>query len=74
MGRTVHCASGERLPFDRLLIATGSEPNRLMVEGFDRPEVVTLRSVADARAIAERARPGARALCEAGQHVAERLA
>ena len=31
--RTVHCASGERFPFDRLLLATGAEPNRLDCSG-----------------------------------------
>jgi NADPH-dependent 2,4-dienoyl-CoA reductase/sulfur reductase-like enzyme/nitrite reductase/ring-hydroxylating ferredoxin subunit len=60
--RTVHCASGEEFPFNRLLIATGAEPNRLPLPGFDAPNVYTLRSVADARAIAEQARPGARAV------------
>ncbi|MGN6155093.1 MAG: FAD-dependent oxidoreductase [Sphingomicrobium sp.] len=60
--RTVHCASGENLPYDRLLIATGSEPNRLAVPGFDSDKVLTLRSIADARAIAERAKEGARAV------------
>jgi len=61
-GRIVRCASGEELPFDRLLIATGAEPNRLNVPGFDRSNVFTLRIVADARAIAEQAKPGARAV------------
>ncbi|HEX5259592.1 MAG TPA: FAD-dependent oxidoreductase, partial [Sphingomicrobium sp.] len=60
--RTVRCVSGEVLPFDRLLIATGAEPNRLTVPGFDRSNVFTLRTVADARAIAEQAKPGARAV------------
>jgi NADPH-dependent 2,4-dienoyl-CoA reductase/sulfur reductase-like enzyme/nitrite reductase/ring-hydroxylating ferredoxin subunit len=60
--RVVHCASGEQLPYDRLLIATGAEPNRLPNPGFDRPNVFTLRSVADARAIAEQARSGAHAV------------
>ena len=59
--RTVHCASGEQLPFDRLLIATGAEPNRLNVPGFDHPNAHTLRTVADARAIADQAKTGARA-------------
>lgn len=58
----VTVAAGERIPFDRLLIATGCEPNRLAVPGFDRPEVFTLRSVGDARAIADAARPGSRAV------------
>jgi NADPH-dependent 2,4-dienoyl-CoA reductase/sulfur reductase-like enzyme/nitrite reductase/ring-hydroxylating ferredoxin subunit len=60
--RVVHCASGEQVPYDRLLIATGAEPNRLPNPGFDRPNVFTLRSVADARAIAEQARSGGHAV------------
>jgi apoptosis-inducing factor 3 len=61
-GRTVRCASGDQVPFDRLLIATGGEPNKLGVPGFDRPNVHTLRTVADARAIADQAKPGASAV------------
>lgn len=60
--RTVHCASGENVPYDRLLIATGSEPNRLAAPGFDGDNVFTLRTLADARAIAEKAKGGARAV------------
>ena len=59
---TVHCASGAEFPFDRLLLATGCEPNRLTVPGFDKQNVYTLRSMADARAIAAEARPGAKAV------------
>jgi NADPH-dependent 2,4-dienoyl-CoA reductase/sulfur reductase-like enzyme/nitrite reductase/ring-hydroxylating ferredoxin subunit len=59
--RTVRCASGEELPYDRLLIATGALPNRLDKPGLDRPNVHVLRSVADARALAEHATAGARA-------------
>lgn len=51
--------SGERFAFDRLLIATGAEPVRL--PGFDRDNVHSLRSLADARALVERAKPCARA-------------
>ena len=61
-GWSVECASGERVPFDRLLLATGAEPNRLSTPGFDRDNVFTLRSLADARAIAERAKSGAKAV------------
>jgi len=60
--RTVHCASGDNLPYDRLLIATGSQPHRLQAPGFDSDKVHTLRSISDARAIAERAKPGSRAV------------
>ena len=59
--RTVQCSSGERIPFDRLLLATGAEPNRLNSPGFDARNVFVLRSLADARAIAAQARSGARA-------------
>ena len=60
--RVVRCASDVELPFDRLLIATGAEPNRLQVPGFDRPAVHTLRTVSDAKAIGDLARPGSRAV------------
>jgi apoptosis-inducing factor 3 len=61
-GRTVRTRSGGVFGFDRLLIATGSEPNRLALPGFEHPDVLTLRSVADARAIGGKAQPGARAV------------
>ncbi|HET8535132.1 MAG TPA: FAD-dependent oxidoreductase [Sphingomicrobium sp.] len=60
--KVVHCASGQELPYDKLLIATGSEPNRLKAPGFDGDKVFTLRTLADARAIAEQAKKGARAV------------
>ena len=60
--REVHTGSGETFPFDRLLIATGGEPNRLSNPGFDAPNVFTLRTVADARAIGEHACEGSRAV------------
>ena len=50
-------ASGDRQPFDRLLIATGATPVRPPVPGMDLPGVVSCWTLEDARAIAERARP-----------------
>ncbi|HEY1605748.1 MAG TPA: FAD-dependent oxidoreductase [Allosphingosinicella sp.] len=54
-GRKVVMADGDTVDFDRLLIATGAEPVRLKLPGFDRPNVLTLRSVADADRLIERA-------------------
>jgi 3-phenylpropionate/trans-cinnamate dioxygenase ferredoxin reductase component len=55
-GRAVVAHDGTRYPYEKLLIATGSAPRTLDVEGFDLPGVYTLRSVDDARAIREAAR------------------
>lgn len=60
--RRVHSVEGEIFPFDRLLIATGSEPVELRGRGFDGDNVFTLRSIADARAIAGCAASGSRAV------------
>lgn len=59
-GRAVVLESGKRLPFDRLLLATGAEPGRL--KDFGGENVFTLRSLGDARAIIERAKVGSRAV------------
>ncbi|MCS7240886.1 MAG: FAD-dependent oxidoreductase [Candidatus Bipolaricaulota bacterium] len=44
-------SSGKRLPFDRLLLATGAEPVRPPIPGVDRPGVFTLRTAADVERI-----------------------
>ncbi len=57
--RVVTLDDGEELPFDHLLIATGSEPRKL--PGTDRFENVhTLRTIADAGALREALAPAAR--------------
>ena len=53
-------ASGDKIPYDRLLLATGAEPVRLTVPGADRQHVRTLRSLADCQAIIERAKAAQR--------------
>jgi NADPH-dependent 2,4-dienoyl-CoA reductase/sulfur reductase-like enzyme/nitrite reductase/ring-hydroxylating ferredoxin subunit len=60
--REVHLADAGKVPFDRLLLATGAEPVRLPLPGMDLPHVFTLRSLADSRAIIARASSTRRAV------------
>jgi 3-phenylpropionate/trans-cinnamate dioxygenase ferredoxin reductase subunit len=56
--RAVVLSGGERVGYDRLLIATGAEPRRLPVPGGDLPGVHLLRTIEDSDTI--------RGVCEAG--------
>ena len=58
--RVVKLESGETLPFDRLLVATGSSPNRPSIPGLDLPGVHPCWTLEDARAIAKRAKKSSR--------------
>ncbi len=48
--------SGEKLPFDRLLLATGSHSFLPPIEGIDQQGVFSLRHIKDARAILTQAK------------------
>jgi 3-phenylpropionate/trans-cinnamate dioxygenase ferredoxin reductase subunit len=52
--REVALDDGERLRYDRLLLATGAEPRRLAIPGGDLDGVYYLRSVEDADGLRER--------------------
>ena len=58
--RRVSLANGKKLPYDRLLIASGAHAVRPDVPGIDSPNVHPCWTLADARAIAKKAKPGAR--------------
>ena len=60
--QTVVFADDSELGYDRLLVASGCHPVRPPLPGIDLPGVHTCWSLADARAIAERAAPGSRVL------------
>jgi apoptosis-inducing factor 3 len=60
--REVALADGGKVPYDRLLLATGAEPLRLTIPGADQPHIRVLRTLADCRAIIERAKTARRAV------------
>jgi len=51
---------GERLHWDRLLLATGSSPRRLTLPGADLDGVLSLRTIEDSDRLREALRPGQR--------------
>lgn len=59
-GGTVDFEDGSRLPYDRLLVATGSSPSLPPIDGTGLPGVVTCWTLDDARRIAARLQPGRR--------------
>jgi len=60
--REVLLTDGTRIPYERLLLATGAEPVRLSIPGADQPHVRVLRSLADCRAIIEHVKSARRAV------------
>ena len=60
--REVVLADGERIAYDRLLLATGAEPVRLSIPGDDQARVHLLRSLDDCRAIIAAAEGARRAV------------
>ena len=68
--RAVVLANGRSVPYDRLLMATGSEPRRLPAAiGGDLAGVYVLRNLADADALTPELRPGRRVLVVGGGYI-----
>ena len=68
--RQVALEDEERIPFDRLLIATGASPKALPVPGADLPGVHNLRTLADADALRAAAKAlGSERLTDCDLHV-----
>lgn len=60
VGKTVELEDGRSLPYDKLLIATGSRPTPPPVKGVDQDGVQSCWTLQDARAIKEKAVEGAK--------------
>ena len=60
--KTVTLSNGTTLPFGALLLATGADPTKLTIPGAERAHVHTLRTLADSRALIERAMKAERAV------------
>lgn len=58
--REARLRSGRRLSYGAVLLATGARARSLLVDGIGLPHVRTLRTLADSRAIIERAAPAKR--------------
>jgi len=54
--------SGEALPYDHLVIATGSRPRRLALEGVELGGVLSLQTLADADSLRQRIQSSRRAV------------
>jgi 3-phenylpropionate/trans-cinnamate dioxygenase ferredoxin reductase subunit len=67
-------AGGERLTFDRLLIATGARPRTLSVPGSDLAGVVSLRTLGDSEALGVAARDAERVVVVGGGWIGSEIA
>lgn len=72
--RALTLAGGRELGFERLLLATGSEPRRLGVPGADLDGVFTLRSMSDSRRIRKAAGEAERAVVVGGGFIGTEVA
>jgi 3-phenylpropionate/trans-cinnamate dioxygenase ferredoxin reductase subunit len=73
-GRTVALGGGESLPFERLLLATGSAPRRLPIPGAALDNVVLLRNVGDAEQIRRLANGAKRVVLVGGGFIGAEVA
>lgn len=64
--RTIETASGRHVGYDRLVLATGSQPIMLPIPGASLPGVLSFRDVADVERMIGAARAGARAVVIGG--------
>ena len=67
--KTVRLASGEQVPYDSLILATGARARLLPIPGATLGGVLALRTAADAEALKARLGPGRRLLVVGGGYI-----
>ncbi|WP_428149799.1 NAD(P)/FAD-dependent oxidoreductase [Brevundimonas sp.] len=67
--RTVTFSDGTAETYDVLVLATGSTGRRLPIPGADRPDLIELRTIADAERLKARLGPGRRLVIVGGGYV-----
>ena len=67
--RTVHLSNGNVVPYDRLILATGSRARRLACPGADLRPVLELRTARDAERLKQVLQPGRRLAVVGGGYV-----
>ena len=72
--QSVALENGERLNYDRLLIATGSSARRLTVPGADAAGILYLRTLADCYALKNSIKPGTNVVIVGGGFVGMEVA
>ena len=72
--RALELRGGERLPYDRLVLATGGTPRTLGVSGEDLEGVHRLRTLANSSAIREAAESARRAVVVGGSFIGSEVA
>ncbi|MBX9709034.1 MAG: FAD-dependent oxidoreductase [Caulobacteraceae bacterium] len=68
-GQTVTLSNGTHESYDHLILATGSKARRLPIPGADRPELIELRTLADAERLKAAVGPGRRLVIVGGGYV-----
>jgi len=72
--RVVRTSDGDEVGYGRLIIATGTRPRTLPIEGADLPAVMTLRTLDDAIALREHAQTAHRAVVVGGSFIGSEVA
>jgi len=72
--RSVTLTSGERLEYDKLLLATGSRARPLPLPGADTPGVSLLRTMGESTALKAALKPGVKVVVVGGSYVGMEVA